>query len=523
MLTLNEAIEAAGPYLEQAFAYEPWTLVVQPELSEEHELAWIIRIDTQESIDAGDPWVGPMAKMVLVPKDGAAVRFPPTHLPLEEYFAYVRHGGWDTAGKARTRKAEPWQKALEWLLETYHGLVELVGIEPVAEDAGTWLFACRTTAQPGYPRTPMLAASVVVPKSPGRPFHPASDDPWGDAAEYTRTREGRDPEVQARRLNSRGCVVTVAAMIAGAPSSPLPWQPAHEAPGWWELLLKRYFPTAQQLRCASWDEVIERVEETGPGTQGVVWVRRAIGGTEVSGHLVYVHDSNGSVVFLDGMTGGLARLDTVGVAALVFARLRPGAPRSAEDFGAARLKAEEWLRRTYEEPVELVAPDPADETARGWLFACQTTAALRGGDWRHSMLDAAVVVPKGPEEPFLLPNSDPWGYLARWDRDEVAGPTPAPDKADWFAATMSQLGPIIDVSEFPTLVDSIQAIASLPPGGRALVWVRRLDGRGRESTGLLLTGLHSEAGFVGLVDGAAAEFKHLDGLRESGVRVIRYR
>ncbi|MCX5378240.1 YrhB domain-containing protein [Streptomyces sp. NBC_00091] len=523
MLTLNEAVEAARPYLEQAFSYGPWTLVLQPELSEEHELAWIIRIDSQESIDAGDPWVGPMEKMVLVPKDGAAVRFPPTHLPLDEYFAYVRHGGWDTAAKGKTSKAEPWQKALQWLLDTYHGLVELVSIEAVAEDAGTWLFACRTIEQPGYPRTPMLAASVVVPKTPGRPFHPASDDPWGDVAAYTRAPAKRDPEVEARRLNSRGCVVTVAAAIAGAPSTPLPWQPAHEAPGWWELLLRRYFPSAEQLRCGSWDEVIQHAQETGPDTQGVVWVRRAIGGTEVSGHLLYVHNNNGSVVFLDGMIGGLARLGSMGVLELVFARFRPGAPQSAEDFGAARLKAEEWLRRTYEESVELVAPDPADETARGWLFACQTTAALRGGDWRHAMLDAGVVVPKGPGAPFLLPNSDPWGFFARWDRGEPAGPTPEPGRADWFASTMGQLGPVIQVSEFSTIADSVRALAALPAGGRALVWVRRLDGRGRESTGLLLTGLHSEVGFVGLVDGSAEEFKSLDGLGECGVRVIRYR
>ncbi|AZM89267.1 YrhB domain-containing protein [Streptomyces sp. W1SF4] len=523
MLTLNEAVEAARPYAERAYSDGPWTLVMQPELSEEHELAWIIRIDAQESIDSGNRWAGPLTKVVIVPKDGAEVHFPPSHMPVADYLAFVRHGGWETAAKGRTVEAEPWQQALQWLLDTYRGLVELVGIEPVAEDAGTWLFACRTVEQPGYPRTPMLAASVVVPKTPGRPFHPSSDDPWGDVAAYTRAPAKRDPEVEARRLNSRGCVVTVAAAIAGAPSSPLPWQPSHEAPGWWELLLKRYFPTAEQLRCGSWDEVIRRVEETGPDTQGVMWVRRAIGGTEVSGHLLYAHNHSGTVVFLDGMTGGLARLDTESVLELVFARFRPGAPQSAEDFGAARAKAEAWLGETYEVPVELVAPDPADETARGWLFACQTTAALRTGDWRHSMLDAALVVPKGPGAPFLLPNSDPWGFFARWDRGEAAGPTPEPGKADWFASTMAQLGPVMQVSEFPTVTASVQALAALPPGGRALVWVRRLDGRGRESTGLLLTGLRSEGGFVGLVDGSAEELKSLDGFRESGVRVVRYR
>ncbi|WP_406180335.1 toxin glutamine deamidase domain-containing protein [Streptomyces sp. NBC_01006] len=217
--------------------------------------------------------------------------------------------------------------------------MELVAIEPVAEDAGTWLFACRTTKQPGYPRTPMLTASLVVPKDLGTPFHPAADDPWRDAAAYTQDPVERDPEAQARRLNARGCVVTMAAAIGGTPSCPLPWQPAHEAPGWWELLLRRYFPGAEQLRCESWDEVIERAEQTGPDTQGVVWVRRALGGAEVSGHLLYAHNNGGSVVFFDGMTGGLARLDRAGLLELVFARVRPGGAERADDLEAARHKA----------------------------------------------------------------------------------------------------------------------------------------------------------------------------------------
>ncbi|MFB7058676.1 hypothetical protein ACFCXT_36835 [Streptomyces vinaceus] len=55
----------------------------------------------------------------------------------------------------------------------------------------------------------------------------------------------------------------------------------------------------------------------------MVWVRRALNGTEVSGHLLYAHDNGGSVVFLDGMTGGPARLDTAGLLELVFARVLP--------------------------------------------------------------------------------------------------------------------------------------------------------------------------------------------------------
>ncbi|MFH8615280.1 YrhB domain-containing protein [Streptomyces sp. NPDC017979] len=421
--------------------------------------------------------------------------------------------------------ATPVDVVRHWLQHTYHGLVELAVPQPVAQDAHTWLFSCRAVAAPGYPQTPMLAASVVVPKDGSPPFHPAADDPFGDASAYPRTPlEQRTPQARARRLNARGCVVTSAAQIAGgAASSPLPWQPAHEAPGWWELLLRRYFPTAEQLHCSTWDEVIRHVKETGPGTHGVVWVRRAVGGAEASGHLMNVLNDGGDAVFLDGMKGGLGRLDTTGVVELVLARVSGSAPATAEDLDAARHKAEAWLRGAYQEPVELVAPNPGDETARGWLFAIQTVAHRHGGDWQDAMVDASLVVPKDAEPPFLLPNSDPWARFAAWDRGEPVGPTPAPGPAAWFAPTMQQLGQVLSVTAHTTLSQAVGALHALPPGARALVWVLRADGQGRSATGLLLTGFHSPQGVVGLVDGSAREFTGVDGLRECGVRVIRYR
>ncbi|GGT30492.1 MULTISPECIES: YrhB domain-containing protein [Streptomyces] len=526
MHSKNQALEAARAHLAQAYANEPWTIVLLPEQSYEHRAAWVIRFDTQESLDSGDEFHGPLTKVVIVPKDGSAPHGPPSAVPLAVYLDMLERGTWPPTD-TRSVASGPRLVAQNWLDATYRGLVELARAEPVAEDAGTWLFACRTIDQPGYPRTPMLAASLVVPKDGGEPFHPASDDPWGDTAAYTREPAPRDRQTQARRLNARGAVVSVASAIVGAPSSPLSWQPVHEAPGWWNLLLRRYFPGAEQLRCATWHEVIGRASETGPGTQGVVWVRRTIGGVEASGHLLYVHNHDGDVVFLDGMTGGLARLDTVTVQELVFARVQPAqasmAAGGAATFEDALRKAEEWLQRTYDEPVELVAPAPDDETARGWLFACETTAALHSGDWRRTMLDAGLVVPKDGREPFLLPNSDPWGYLAAWDRGEETEPTPLPGQAEWFGPTMARLGRVLDVSEFPTVTAATAALAALPPGGRSLLWVRRVDRRGRGSTGLLLTGFRTREGLLGIVDASAEEFRDLDGLQASGVRVIRYR
>ncbi|MEU5162030.1 YrhB domain-containing protein [Streptomyces sp. NPDC020875] len=257
----------------------------------------------------------------------------------------------------------PVEAAHHWLQQTYRGPVELAVPQPVAQDGATWLFGCRTVVFPGRAAGPMLAASLVVPKDGGVPFHPAADDPFGDAAAYPRTPpELRAPQARARRLN-----------------------------------------------------------------------------------------------------------------------------------------------------------------ARGWLFAVETVARLRGGDWRDAMVDAAVVVPKGAQQPFLLPNDDPWGYFAAWDRGDAVGPTPEPGPAAWFGPTLRKLGSVLSVSEHRDVGEAMAGLFALPPGARALVWLSRLDGRGRSSTGLLLTGVRTPDGGAALLDGSARPLTDLRGLREHTVRVIRYR
>ncbi len=437
---------------------------------------------------------------------------------------------------------DPRRRASAWLRSTYGALVELTRDEPVAEDVGTWLFACRSVKQPGYPATPMLAASVAVPKDGAAPFHPAAHDLWGDLAEFGRTRTPRPADEQARRLNSRGCVVAVGGGLAGTPAMPLPWTPAHEAPGWWDLLLRRYFAGAEQLTCRDWDEVIRATRETGPGTRGVVWIRREADGVEVSGHLVHVHQdrNGGQVVFLDGMTGGLAQLETRGLLSLTYARLRPGdeAPhpspptppwrRAAAGFTSAVVKAETWLAHTYEEPLELVEPSPADELKRGWLFACNTTAYVEHGEWSRGMLDAALVVPKDETPPFGLPNSLPWAWLDAWDEGAEPGSgtlthPPRPGTAAWLPATMKELGGMRSVSAHHDLGELMDELATLPPEARALIWVRRKDSRGRESVGLVLNAFRTPEGRTALVDGSSAPVTDLNALAASGFRLIRYR
>ncbi|WP_172624674.1 toxin glutamine deamidase domain-containing protein [Streptomyces griseofuscus] len=97
--------------------------------------------------------------------------------------------------------------------------------------------------------------------------------------------------------------------IDGIPVTALPWRPFHEAPGWWERLGRRYFPRFEPVAVRDWDDVVRAVEAPGPGTRGIVRVRRRLRDQEVSGNLLYVHNNQGRVVFLDGLAGALGRLD----------------------------------------------------------------------------------------------------------------------------------------------------------------------------------------------------------------------
>ncbi|GAA3386781.1 hypothetical protein GCM10017752_00110 [Streptomyces roseoviridis] len=77
------------------------------------------------------------------------------------------------ASPAPAGAPHPTRQATAWLRAVYGGLVELAVPHPVHETDTAWLLSCHALPQPGYPRSPMLAASLVVPKDGGSPFHPA--------------------------------------------------------------------------------------------------------------------------------------------------------------------------------------------------------------------------------------------------------------------------------------------------------------------------------------------------------------
>ncbi|MGI5229578.1 toxin glutamine deamidase domain-containing protein [Actinoallomurus sp. CA-142502] len=224
---------------------------------------------------------------------------------------------------------DPRRLADHWLQRCYGFPLRLAGSGPVAETAQAWLFSVAQLPVPGAPPVtspaPMLTALVCVPKNGAPPFHPATDDPWADLAGFDRDPRPRDPVVQARRTNARGCVLAAHAAISGAPApAPAPpWRPEHESAGWWNEFIRGHFPTAEVGPCADWDTVIRAVGEPGPDTRGVVWLRRELNGAEATGHLLYAHNDNGRVVLLDPQARRLARLETTNVRQLVLARIGP--------------------------------------------------------------------------------------------------------------------------------------------------------------------------------------------------------
>ncbi|MGW1680132.1 YrhB domain-containing protein [Saccharopolyspora sp. NPDC002376] len=421
------------------------------------------------------------------------------------------------------------RRAADWLDRTYGGLVTLTGGQPLVDGERIQLFGCDYA---GGSAEPLLAATIAVPKDGGQPFPVANADPLDEELNLAGSTNSAQP--WRWRVNARSCLVATDAAVDRRPASALPWAPLDEAPGWWDRMLAAHFPSAEVSTCSTWADVTSMLLEGGPGTRTAVWLRRQLSGTEITGHLLYaLHDAD-RAVFLDGQRGSLARLDDDEIGQLVVARfhrpvadgtevLRAPWETAAPDLESALAKANSWLEHTYPDPVVVVRPDAADETERGWLFACTTRRFQETGDWRDQMLDAALVVPKAAgEAPFGLPNNDPWSYLTGWDaRQDGLPEPPAPAAAAWFEPTMSELGRPLSSTAHQSWGETLTELASTPKGSKSLVWVRRRDFRGRESVGNLLVAVN-EGGEVRLIDSLAEKGQPSFDQDPLALHVIRY-
>lgn len=427
------------------------------------------------------------------------------------------------------------ETAEHWLNEIYRGHVVLASPKPVHQTDTTAVYAC--SYPPGLgssSKDSVLTGAVAVPHGGSDPYHLATDDPWGDLAATESDPTLAAPARRVRRTNARGAVVVTHAGVNRARATARPWKPSDELAGWWSRLL-RWFPSADTAVVGTWDEVIVEARRRGPDTRGVIWIRRIHGGAEITGHLIYLHNDGGNVVFLDGQRGSLARLETEGIhqlRAALFFEPRPDAANAvwpAEDgvgdYASAVAKAESWLRQTYDDEVTLVRPSPDDEGIQGWVFPCNTRSFLETGDWRSAMIDAAIAVPRSAGEPVLVPNTAPAEWIAKWKDGAAAGrdiaPPPEPAEALWLPGALAAIGSSmlehVECADFPT---ALRVLDDLPLESRALVWLRRHDQMGREISGELLVGLHAPAG-VTVIDPRSGT-PALPRLDADQIHVIRY-
>ncbi|MFE0022033.1 YrhB domain-containing protein [Amycolatopsis sp. NPDC059021] len=416
------------------------------------------------------------------------------------------------------------RRAREWLHHTYGDRVVLSDVEPVFSGDRAVFFSCRYHDNP----EPMLAATLCVPRDGSDPFPTANGDPLDEDFNLS-----GEQDAARWRLNARNCVVAADAVLNGHAASALPWQPDDEEPGWWERMLAAHFPGAETTTCTEWEQAAKTIGEGGPGTRGIVWLRRQLDGHDLTGHLLFAEYGDEGVVFLDAQRGVYADIDDPTADELLVARFtgatRDEAPSvampwdmAAEDFPAAVRKAEHWLAGTYADAVQLAGPAPEDELSRGWLFAITTERFTETGDWRDQMLDAALVVPKAPgQAPFGLPNRDPWGWLDDWEAGVpgLSGPPP-PGEAAWFAPAMAQLGEAEEIQAHANWVDALEWMSGFPSGTRVLIWVRRKDDRGRETVGHLLWAVPDDEG-VRLVDPMADDGEPLIDPDPFELRMIR--
>jgi hypothetical protein len=428
------------------------------------------------------------------------------------------------------------EMADRWLDRLYRGKVALTSRQPVRETAATDVFACSySTAAPLVATEAMLTGAVAVPLNGPDPYHLATDDPWADLAATEADPRLIAPAQRVRRTNARGAVVATHAAVNRSRATALAWKPSDEAQGWWPRLLQ-WFPPTESATASNWDEIIVEARRRGPDTRGVVWIRRAWRALEITGHLIYLHNDCGNVVFLDGQRGGLARLETDGVRELrvaLFFQPRPDpssavwpAEAPAESYHAAVAKAQSWLRQSYDERVDLVRPSPQDEGRQGWVFPCNTHRFLDTGDWQYAMVDAAIAVPRSVGEPMLVPNTAPLEWIAQWKDGstpgrDIAAPSQPADAA-WLSPTLKNLGGTalqeVECKDFPAVLRTLE---ELPPGSRALVWVRRHDQRGREITGELLVGMRTSSGII--VTDPKTNTPAVPGLDATQIQIIRYR
>lgn len=94
MMTKQEAEWAAEQFLNRIYGAGSIgsSMLIETEQTTEYEFAWSVLFDTVAHKETGDVMQAPMSRVVVVPKDGSPAHFPPTAIPLADYFASIATG-----------------------------------------------------------------------------------------------------------------------------------------------------------------------------------------------------------------------------------------------------------------------------------------------------------------------------------------------------------------------------------------------------------------------------------------------
>ncbi|MFI2288522.1 YrhB domain-containing protein [Streptomyces niveus] len=97
MSSKKAAVQSAAEFL-KSLDPDKWpSRVMLPDRSEEYPYGWAVRYDNKEHIETGDHALKPFTAVVIVPHDGSAAHFPPSHLRVSEYMALRATGDWPPA------------------------------------------------------------------------------------------------------------------------------------------------------------------------------------------------------------------------------------------------------------------------------------------------------------------------------------------------------------------------------------------------------------------------------------------
>lgn len=94
MVSKEEAERSVEEFLNKVYGAGSvgTSMLIERDETTELDNAWSVLFDTVAHKETGDWMKAPISRVVVVPKDGSPVHFPPTAMPLGDYLAEVAAG-----------------------------------------------------------------------------------------------------------------------------------------------------------------------------------------------------------------------------------------------------------------------------------------------------------------------------------------------------------------------------------------------------------------------------------------------